>query len=97
MVPSDKFSTAIDKLWKQGIFDEIHINITKVEGRTIFLEYNLKTKPRLSYFTFKGITRSEADKLKERMHIALGDVVTENMKSNCSNIINDYFIDKGFI
>ncbi|MBQ0112550.1 MAG: outer membrane protein assembly factor BamA [Bacteroidales bacterium] len=96
MVPSDKFSTAIDKLWKQGIFDEIHINITKVEGRTIFLEYNLKTKPRLSYFTFKGITRSEADKLKERMHIALGDVVTENMKSNCSNIINDYFIDKGF-
>lgn len=96
MVPSDKFSTAIDKLWKQGIFDEIHINITKVEGRTIFLEYNLKTKPRLSYFTFKGITRSEADKLKERMHIALGDVVTENMKSNCTNIINDYFIDKGF-
>lgn len=96
MVPSDKFSTAIDKLWKQGIFDEIHINITKVEGRTIFLEYNLKTKPRLSYFTFKGITRSEADKLKERMHIAIGDVVTENMKSNCSNIINDYFIDKGF-
>lgn len=96
VVPSDKFSSAIDKLWKQGIFDEIHIYITKVEGRTIFLEYNLKTKPRLSYFQFKGISRSEADKIKEKLHIAIGDVVTENMKSNCRNIINDYFVEKGY-
>jgi outer membrane protein insertion porin family len=48
-VPSDKFSDAIDKLWKQGIFDEIQINITKVEGRTISLEYYLETKPRLCF------------------------------------------------
>ena len=41
-IPSDKFSSAIDKLWKQGIFDDIHIYITKVEGRTVYLEYNLK-------------------------------------------------------
>ncbi|MBR1770033.1 MAG: outer membrane protein assembly factor BamA [Bacteroidales bacterium] len=96
-IPSDKFSVAIDKLWKQGIFDEIHIYITKVEGRTVFLEYNLKTKPRLSYFKFTGtISRSEADKVKEKLHIALGDVVTENMKNNCKNIINEFFMDKGY-
>lgn len=96
VVPSDKFSMAIDKLWKQGIFDDIHIYITRVEGRTIFLEYNLKTKPRLSYFKFSGVSRSEADKIKEKLHITVGDVVTENMKNNCINVINDHFIDKGY-
>lgn len=96
-IPSDKFSSAIDKLWKQGIFDDIHIYITKVEGRTVYLEYNLKTKPRLSYFKFSGdISRSEADKVKERLHIALGDVVTENMKNICKNIITDFFVEKGY-
>ena len=96
MIPSDKFSTAIDKLWKQGIFEDIHIYITKVKGRTVYLEYSLKTKPRLSYFRFEGISRSEADKIKEKLHIAIGDVVTDNLKTNCTNIIHDYFADKGF-
>ncbi len=96
-IPSDKFSIAIDKLWKQGMFDEVHIYVTKVEGRTVFLEYNLKTKPRLSYFKFSGdISRSEADKVKEKLNIAIGDVVTENMKNTCKNLINEFFIDKGY-
>ena len=96
MIPSDKFSSAIDKLWKQGIFDDVQIYVTKVKGRTVFLEYNLVTKPRLSHFDFKGVSRSEADKIKERLHIAMGDVVTDNLKNNCTNIIYDYFADKGF-
>lgn len=95
-IPSDKFSTAIDKLWKQGIFDNIQINVTKVEGRTIYLEYNLTTKPRLSFFKIEGVTRSEADKVKEKMKISTGDVVTDNLKNNCTNIIHDYFADKGY-
>ena len=96
MIPSDKFSTAIDKLWKQGIFEDIHIYITKVKGRTIFLEYALKTKPRLSSFRFEGVSRSEGDKIKEKLGIAMGDVVTDNLKTNCTNIIHDYFADKGY-
>ena len=30
------------------------------------------------------------------MNIASGDVVTENLKNNCRNIIHDYFADKGY-
>lgn len=96
MVPSDKFATAIDRLWKQGMFDDIHIYITKVQGKTIFLEYALTTKPRLSSFNFKGVSNSEANKIRERLHIMMGDFVTDNLKANCENIINDYFVEKGF-
>lgn len=95
-LPSDKTSIAIDRLWKQGIFDDIQIVVSKVEGRTVFLTYILKTKPRLIAYNFEGVKRSEADKLKEKMNIGAGDVVTENLKSNCINAIYNYFAEKGY-
>ncbi len=95
-LPSDKTSIAIDKLWKQGIFEDIKISVSKVEGKTIFLTYYLKTKPRLSGYKIEGVKRAEADKLSEIMKIYAGDVVTENLKSNCINIISEHFIEKGF-
>lgn len=95
-LPSDKTSIAIDKLWRQGIFEDIKISVSRVEGKTIFLTYYLTTKPRLSGYKIEGIKRAEADKLSETMKIYAGDVVTENLKSNCKNIIAEHFIDKGF-
>jgi outer membrane protein insertion porin family len=95
-LPSDKTSIAIDKLWKQGIFEDIQISVSKVEGKTIFLTYHFKTKPRLSGYKIEGVKRAEADKLSEIMNIYAGDVVTENLKSNCKNIIEEHFIEKGF-
>ena len=93
-LPSDKISMAIDRLWRQGVFEDVQILVSKVEGRTISLVYKLMTKPRLTAFKIEGVKRAEADKLKEKMHIASGDVVTENMKNNCINVIYDYFADK---
>lgn len=95
-LPSDKISMAIDRLWRQGVFEDVQILVSKVEGRTISLVYKLMTKPRLTAFKIEGVKRAEADKLKEKMHIASGDVVTENMKNNCINVIYDYFADKGY-
>jgi outer membrane protein insertion porin family len=95
-LPSDKTSIAIDKLWKQGVFEDIQISVSRIEGKTIFLTYHLKTKPRLSGYKIEGVKRAEADKISETMKIYAGDVVTENLKSNCKNIIAEHFIDKGF-
>ena len=54
-LPSDKTSIAIDKLWKQGVFEDIQISVSKVEGKTIFLTYHFKTKPRLSGYKIEGV------------------------------------------
>ncbi|MDR0971262.1 MAG: outer membrane protein assembly factor BamA [Bacteroidales bacterium] len=95
-IPSDKITMAIDKLWKQGIFDDIQILVDKVQGRTIWLNIALKAKPRLSSFRFEGIKASEADKIRETIKLASGDIVTENLKLNTINKIRDYFMDKGY-
>ena len=98
LVPSDKITDAIDNLWKQNIFEDVQILVDRVEGRTLFLNFALKTKPRMAGFSFDGknIKRSDGDKIKESLNIMRGDIVTENMKMNCINIIKDYYFDKGF-
>ncbi|MCK9163248.1 MAG: outer membrane protein assembly factor BamA [Bacteroidales bacterium] len=95
-IPSERITMAIDKLWKQGIFDDVQILVDKIEGKTISIIYQLKTKPRLASFKFEGISRGEADKVKEAISIISGDIVTENLKMNSINIIKDHFYDKGF-
>lgn len=53
-VPGLSISSAIKKLWEQGILGDIQVQISKVEKRRegdfIFLDFVLREKPRLSKF-----------------------------------------------
>ena len=53
-VPGEEINKAIQKLWEQGLFGDIKITATKVQGNLIFLDIYLKEKPRLSKFSFTG-------------------------------------------
>ena len=46
-IPSDKISTAIKKLWKQGLFAHVDITVEKVVGNTVFLGYRLYLRSHL--------------------------------------------------
>lgn len=95
-VPGDKISTAIDRLWKQGLFEDIQIYVTRIQGKNIFLEIALKSRPKMSRFEFLGVKKSDKDKLREDLKIAAGDVVTENMLTTAKNRIRAYYIEKGY-
>ncbi len=96
-IPSDIISNAIKNLWKQGLFDDIAIYATKVEGETVFLDIHLTERPRLSFFSFKGIRKGEADNVRDEINLKRGDVVTENLLTTTKTKIKDYFIGKGFL
>jgi len=96
-VPGDKISNAIQNLWKQGLFGNIECTVTKIHENTIFLDFKIEEKPRLSRFTFNGIKKSEADNLREKIKLTKGDVVTDNTIIRTKDIIKNYFIDKGFL
>ncbi len=95
-VPGDKLATAIDNLWKQGLFEDIKILVTRIQGDKIFLEIALKGRPKLSKFKFTGVKKNDADKLRDEMKIAVGDVVTENLLTTSKNKILSYYIEKGY-
>lgn len=95
-VPGDKISTAVDNLWKQGMFEDVQIVTTRIQGGTIFLKIILKERPKLSKFDFKGVKKNDVDKINKELNIASGDVVTENLLRTSRNKIRSFYLEKGF-
>ncbi len=92
----DLFSKAITNIWRQQYFDDAIIYITKLEGRDLFIEINVKERSRLGTFFFKGIRKGEEDELKEKIDLAPNKVITENLRRSSIEKIQKFFIDKGF-
>ncbi len=97
-IPGEKISKAIQTLWKQGLFSDIKVQVVRLQGNRAFLDLELSEKPRLSKFTFsKGVSKSEADKIREKIHLERDKVITENVLNNTKNVVRDFFIEKGFL
>jgi len=96
-VPGEKITKALESLWKQGLFGDIKITATKIQGNLIFLDIYLQEKPRLSKFSFDGVKKSEADKIRDEIKITRGDVITDNVIITIKNKIKKYFVDKGYM
>ncbi len=95
-IPGERIRSAMDKLWQQGLFEDVKIIATGVQDDQIFLEIRLQERPRLSKFTFSGIRKGEADDLKDKIKISKGDVVTDNLLTRASNTIKKHYIGKGY-
>ncbi len=97
MIPGERISQAIQNLWKQGLFADIRVYITRSQGSLVFLELRLQERPRLSKFSFKGVTKSEADKIRESINLERDRVITENVLATTRNKVKDYYVDKGYL
>ena len=96
-IPSEKISKAIKNLWKQGLFSDVSIEISKIEDQNVFLNINLKENTKLSKFNFKGeIKKHDVTELKDLLKLMRGKVLTDNLINNSIYKIKQYFVDKGF-
>ena len=95
-IPGDKISAAVDNLWKQGMFEDVQICVSRIQGNIIFLKIILKERPRMERFSFTGVRKGEADKLRDEIKLATGEVVTENMLRTSVNKIKGFYIDRGY-
>lgn len=96
IIPGDDITKAIKTLWKQGLFADIQISADKIEGEKVFLKYYLEERSRLSKFKFSGIKKADIDELRDRIKLVRGKILTENLINNTSNIVKEYFVEKGF-
>lgn len=96
-IPGDAISNAIRNLWDQGLFENVIISATKIDGNIIFLNFELLERPRLSVFSFDGVKKTEADNIRDEIKLTSGDVVTENLLIRTRNRIHKYFEDKGYL
>ena len=97
-IPGENISSAIGKLWKEGLFADININIDKIVNDTVFLNIHLKQNSRLSKFKFKGdISKSDISTLKDDLKLMRGNVLNQNIINNSIGLIKNYYINKGFL
>ena len=92
MIPGDKITQAIKKLWDQKLFSDIRVTADKIINNSIFLDIYLQELPRLSKFNFTGIRKGEESDLRDKIRLTKGGQVTENVVLNSKNIIRNFLI-----
>ncbi len=96
-IPGEEISNAINKLWRQGLFQNIIISVEGVEDEYVYLLIDLEERPRLASFEFDGVRRSDEESLTELLALSVGDVVTESLLLRAENKIKEYFIKDGYL
>ncbi len=96
-IPSEKISQAIKKLWKQGLAENIKIEIAKIEGDKIYLNIDMTERPRLRSAIFTGARKSEISTLNSDIGFRRGEVVTNYLLSRAKRVIKKHYVDKGFL
>lgn len=95
-IPGDDISRAIRKIWEQGLFEDVAINATNFVGNKVFLQICIKERPRVSKFSFKGIKKSEADDIRNKINLSRGDIATDHLLTKTTRIIEGYYYEKGY-
>jgi outer membrane protein insertion porin family len=96
-VPGEEITNAIKKLWQQGLFSDVKITASKIDGDDIWLDIYLQERPRLSDVNFYGISKSEQDDITEKVLLLKGSQITDNQVNNAERTIKNIFLAKGFL
>ncbi len=96
-IPGPEISQAVSKYWKHGLFSDVKILVSKIEGNKAFIEIQLREQPRLNQLIISGINKTEKGDIEEKINIRRGTQITEDILNNTSIIIKRHFRDKGFL
>ena len=95
-VPGDQITKCIRRFWKQGLFSDVKIAATKIEGDKIWLEIQLKQRPRVSDITYNGLKKSEKEDVEVKVGISKGAQMTPNLADRAKTVVLKYLAEKGF-
>lgn len=95
-IPGDELRVAIEKIWKQGLFADIEISATKIEGKDLYLNIQVLERPRLSKYSIRGLKKGETKTIKEEISLKTNEIITENLVNKTKLQIKAYFAEKGF-
>ena len=95
-IPGGELGYAIKKLWKQGLFGDIDIAVTKIEGKTIFLNIHLEERPKVSRIFFEGVKKGQKSNLEDKTKEYKGRIASNVLLKNIKETIRKHYAEKGF-
>ncbi|MCS7296878.1 MAG: outer membrane protein assembly factor BamA [Bacteroidia bacterium] len=95
-VPGDDLASALQKLWKQGIFGDVQIFADSLTDHRVWLVIKVEERPRLSRFSFRGLNKTQAKELSEKIGLVRGTIFTEMQRLNAQRTIRNYLQSKGY-
>lgn len=95
-VPGEEISSAIKKLGKLGLFDEISFYINKIENDSIYLDLDIKELPKLNEIKFVGVKKGKVEGLIKDNSLTQGKVVNENLITTTKNYIENKYKKDGY-
>jgi outer membrane protein insertion porin family len=96
-IPGEEVTTAVQKLWQQGLFSDVRVSVTKIVADSVFLDIKLQERPRISSINFNGLKSSETEDIISKINLPIGSQVTAYLLNNAKNIIRDHFVEKGYL
>jgi len=93
----DIFAKAITALWKQRLFSNVQVYVTKIEDNKVWVELNVQERAKLGDFKFYGINKSEEEDIMAKVNLAKQTIVTENTIRETKERISKFFSDKGYL
>ncbi|MBR6354678.1 MAG: outer membrane protein assembly factor BamA, partial [Paludibacteraceae bacterium] len=95
-VPGNQITKAVRRFWKQGLFSEVRIVATKMTDKQVWLEIQLKQRPRISELEYRGMKKSEREDVETKVGIARGNQMTPNLADRAKTVIKKYYEEKGY-
>ncbi|WP_347175470.1 outer membrane protein assembly factor BamA [Polaribacter uvawellassae] len=96
-LPGDKLTSAIKKLYDSKQFSDVDVYLAKIDGNTVYLQFNVTELPQLNQVTFSGIKKSKRKELTKETDLKTGAMVTDNLIVTSTNYFKKKFTDKGFL
>ncbi len=96
-LPGEQNAAVVKRMYDQGLFDDVQLNVTKINLDTIFLELVVVERPRLSRLHITGIRKGEIEDLQKKLSDKNSKIVNENLLSTTTAIIKKHFAEKGFL
>lgn len=95
-VPGDDITDAVKRFWKHGLFSDVSISATRIEGDKIFLNIDLKQRPRISDIAYFGVKKGDREELEKKVGLVKGNQITPNLMDRAEKTIKKYFDEKGY-
>ena len=96
-LPGDKLTSAIKKLYETKQFSNVDVYISKIDGNTAYLEFEVQELPQLNNVSIRGIKNSKAKDLQKDADLKKGAMVTDNLIVTTNNYFKKKYQDKGFL